>query len=226
MIKLSNWPGALRIGWLIALLMGSIAVGSCVWRVQGDREDPAGFWVADRDGDRLVRLDADLLVAATLAVRAPVAVYAGLGGLVWTISAGPGPDGVAHRLLAYGPSGSSVAPSPISSLFELRATREVAPDTRFASLPGTGGYAVERTGESLRWLHRLGSEGVDWSLDLSGAGTGPVSAGCPYEEFVPDAEGGGLLVAAGHVLRINRWGEAAGGQGGFVFARSAFEVRR
>lgn len=226
MIQDLNGRGALRLWLLAAFLASSLAVGWWIWLAPDDSGAHAGYWVADRDGDRLVRLDSALLVTATLDVRAPVAVSAGVGEMVWTISAAPAIEGAGHRLLAFEPAASDGAQQGSSSPLELHTAREVVPDTRFLPRSGTAVFAVERTGESLRRLHRLGADGIEWSLDLSGAGNGPVPAGGPYEDFVPDVDGGGLLVAAGHVLRVNRWGEAAGGQGGFVFARSAHEVRR
>ncbi len=226
MIQAWNGRGAFRRWWLPALLASSIAVGCCARCAPQEGSSHAGYWVADRDGDRLVELDSALLVTATLDVRAPLAVSVGEGGLVWTISAAIGNDGGSHRLLAFKKVETGGGQQGSSSPFEPCAAREVVPDTRLVSCSGAAAFAVERAGESLHRLHRLGADGIEWSLDLSGAGQGPVPAGSPYETFAPGADGGGLLVAPGHVLRVNRWGEAERGQGGFVFARSAHEVWR
>lgn len=75
-------------------------------------EAPVAVWVADRGGDRVVALDADLFVLRLLEVRAPCAVEPGPRGGAW-IGTREGParsrligiegDGSVHTELGIGP---------------------------------------------------------------------------------------------------------------------------
>lgn len=66
------------------------------------------WWVADRGADRLVELDAELLIRRTLELAAPVALAHGSDGFSWVVSAlQSGPSGI-HRLVRLDPSGSVV----------------------------------------------------------------------------------------------------------------------
>ena len=213
----SWWPG--RRALLFALGgLGSVAIWFGV-SSPGDERGPGAecIWVADRDGDRLVRLDRNLFVMESIEVPAPVAVaLEPSSGWLWVQSADRGDRRARHRLLAISEGEGRAG----------QAMLEVVPGAVFLTGDSGGLWVVEPRGETLAALHRLAGGVVAWSLDLEARDAGRPLAGAPFEAFVPDGRGGGLLVAAGHVVRIDRFGQALAGQGGFVFARAAAMGRR
>ena len=68
---------------------------------------PVAHWVADRDGHRLVGLDADLYVARRVELRWPCRIAPGPGG-VWVCASLEGRPGGAYRVLHLGPHGVDV----------------------------------------------------------------------------------------------------------------------
>lgn len=114
--------------------------------VHGPSAGPRVWWVADRGADRLLELDAELLVRRSLELAAPVAVASSSDGWSWVVSARQsGPAGL-HRLVRLDPSGFAVLEW---------------------DLPPVRGLQISPAGDALV-LAGLGQEGALWR----GRGTG------------------------------------------------------
>ncbi|MEO6709820.1 MAG: hypothetical protein ABI054_07615 [Planctomycetota bacterium] len=76
-------------------------------------------WVSDRDADRVIGLDRNLLVVRSVAVRAPIEVEARADGGVWVLSSTHADPLGRHQLLRLAADGQVVAHAQLASIFDL-----------------------------------------------------------------------------------------------------------
>ncbi len=155
----------------------------------GPGPGPRAWWVADRGADRLLELDAELLIRRSLELAAPVALASSPDGFSWVVSARQsGPWGI-HRLIRLDPSGAAVlewdlpsvrglALSPVgdalvlaglgqeAALWRARCTGELE---RLARLPGARAMATRG------WLTLVAQESGELRVMPSGQDPAPLA---------------------------------------------------
>ena len=109
------------IGLAGCALGGALAILLAVARGGEEPSTPGRVqvWVSDRDGQALIGLDRDLLVAARVEVPWPTEIEACEGGGVWAVSAREGDPLGAHDLLRLLPDGGLGAPIEVGPVIHL-----------------------------------------------------------------------------------------------------------
>ncbi len=189
--------GPLRRTRLAAILMG-VALGLAAQLRDDPPPVPGGarpaVWVADRDGQRLVGLDADLIEVADVDLRWPLEVEGRADGAFWCARAAEGLEDGAFELSLHGPDGT------------VRRTDRFGPVLDLDVLGGADALLVEaRVGEDpAAWRTR--ADGARWivlqthALRCATGTADRVLAGTDAGELLLyDADGTRTLLAVRHV---------------------------
>lgn len=177
---------AFFLGIVLALLPRACASPPRALPVPGE----GAFWVADRDGNALVRMGPALEVLARIEVAAPVRVEPLPDGGVWLASAPAGPRGT-HRLLRLSADGELRAAFPVEGWVDL------APglgDELFVLCDAPGGARLER---------RMGAQPID-QTDLPASATG----------LAPGSRTVAVRFESGQILFLPRSGTGGARAGG------------
>jgi len=109
---------------LLGLSTGIVLTGVLGWQ-PAVHPGPVRYWIADRDADRVLGLDAELIPALPLTVSAPVLAAPRAGGGLWVASAIDGSPLGDHRLIALDRDGHRLAEGRFGPLLDLDSDRAV-----------------------------------------------------------------------------------------------------